>query len=120
MPALPADIGAAIRDVLIVTWSDPDIALRYPGARDGSVTVADGYFDDEADALEVIEARGALIGEERRRFTVVAMDLFWPAVSTDVPRALLVDPEQGANTAFIISRLEDDLEAETSSFELFG
>jgi hypothetical protein len=35
MPATPADIGAAMREVLIVTWASPTMGARYPSARDG-------------------------------------------------------------------------------------
>ena len=62
MPATPADIAAASRDVVVATWSDATIAGRYPSARDGSVQPEDGFFDAIADAQTVINARGALIG----------------------------------------------------------
>ena len=120
MPALPADIGAASRDVVLATFADATIAARYPASRDGSVTPADGYFDAVADANTVIQARGALIGAERRRFTVVAIDLAWPTVSTGVPQVQLVDAEQGVNAVFLAARVELDLEAETTTTELFG
>lgn len=120
MPALPADIAAATREAAISTWSDPAIAARYPAARDGSVTPAAGYCDSAIDADTVIKARGALIGVERRRFAVTVQDLAWPDPTTGIPTALLVDLEQRANGAFLMARVELDLEAETSSFELFG
>jgi hypothetical protein len=120
MPASTADIAAGSRDAAVATWADPAIAARYPSARDGTVTPADGYFDAVADATTVVSARGTLIGVERRRFTVVAGDLFWPAISTGLPQARLVDADQSADASFLVARLELDLEAETTSFELFG
>ncbi len=120
MPALPADIAAASREVAIATWSDATIAARYPAARDGSVTTALGYFDSAADADTIIDARGALIGAERRRFAVMAQDLVWPDPATGIPTARLIDDEQRADGAFLVARVELDLDAETSSFELFG
>lgn len=120
MPALPADIAAATREVAISTWSDPAIAARYPAARDGSVTPATSYFDRAADAQAIIDARGALIGVERRRFAVTAQDLVWPDPAAGIPTARLIDDEQRADGAFLVARVELDLDAETSSFELFG
>lgn len=120
MPALPADIAAASRDVVTATWSDPAIAARYPSARDGSVTPADGYFDAVADAQTVVTARGALIGADRRRFSAVASDVLWPTMSNGLPQARLVDREQGADLTCLVARLELDLEAETTTYELFG
>ncbi|MEG3167506.1 hypothetical protein U1737_04780 [Sphingomonas sp. LB3N6] len=120
MPALPADIAAASREVAISTWSDPAIAARYPAARDGSVTPATGYCDSAADADAIINARGVLIGVERRRFAVAVQDLVWPDPATGIPTVQLVDNEQRADGAFLVARVELDLDAETSSFELFG
>jgi len=120
MPATPADIAAASRDVELATWSDATIAARYPSARDGSVTPATGYFDSAADALAMINARGALIGTERRRFAVKVQDVLWPTPETGLPQATVVDAEQPVNGAFLAARIEIDLDAETTSYELFG
>ncbi len=120
MPALPADIAAASREVAISTWSDPAIVARYPAARDGSVTPANGYCDSAADADTIIQARGALIGVERRRFAVTVQGLVWPDPASGIPTARLIDTEQRADGAFLVARVELDLDAETTSLELFG
>jgi hypothetical protein len=120
MPATAADIAAASRDAAIATWSDAGIGSRYPSARDGSVTPATGFFDASGDAQTVIDARGALIGIERRRFTVGVDDLLWPAISTGLPQVQLIDGEQAVSATFLAARIEIDLEAETTSYELFG
>lgn len=120
MPALPNDIAAASRDVVTATWADPAIAARYPSARDGSVAPADGYFDAVADAQAVVDARGALIGADRRRFSMIAHDIAWPSVSTALPQVRLVDAEQRADLPCLVARVELDLEAETTTYELFG
>lgn len=120
MPADPADIGPAIRDSVKATWSDATIAARYPSSRDGSTTPAVGYFDSVADAQTVINARGALIGTERRRFTATAMDEVWPDLSAGTPQAQLVDAEQSANLACLTARLELNLDDGTTTYELFG
>ena len=120
MPATAADIAAASRDAATATWSDPTIAARYPTARDGAAEPATGYFDAIADAQTVAAARGALIGVERRRFTVTVAELIWPTVSTGLPTVRLIDAEQGVDGAFLVARIELDLDAETTTYELFG
>jgi hypothetical protein len=121
MPATPADIAAASRDVELATWSDGTIAGRYPSARDGSVTPATGYFDSAADAQTVINARGALIGSsEPQRFSVEVQDLLWPSPETGFPTDRLIDAEQVIDASFITARIELDLDAETTTHELFG
>lgn len=120
MPALQADIFAASRDSVMASWSDTAIGTRYPNARDGWTQPSTGYFDAIADAQTVINARGALIGVERRRFAVSAWGLSWPTVSTGLPLGQLIDVEQSANSSFISARFELDLEAETTNNELFG
>lgn len=120
MPALAADIGAATRDAVTVTWNSATIAARYPGARDGSVAPDDGYFDSVADAQTVIDARAALIGTERRRFVAVVQEVIWPDLSTGLPQIRLIDTENAVDATFIAARLEIDLEAETTTYELFG
>lgn len=120
MPALPADIAAASRDVVTVTWTNQAAIGRYPSAKDGSVTPADGYFDAQADAQTVINARGQLIGVERRRFSVGIDDVVWPDLAAGIPQVRLIDPEQRAAGGFLVARIEVDLDAETTAHELFG
>lgn len=120
MPATPADIAAALRESVTALWSDGSIAARYPSARDGSASPATGYFDSVADAQTVINARGALIGTERRRFTATVVDEVWPDLSAGPPQIQLVDAEQSANVACIVTRLELNLDDGTTTYELFG
>lgn len=120
MPALPEDIGAASRAVAVATWASPAVAARYPSARDGSITPADGYFDAIADAQTVVVARAVLLGTERRRFAAEVHDLLWPTIEAGVPQLRLIDAEQGVDGGFLAARVELDLEAETSTLELYG
>jgi hypothetical protein len=120
MPATSADIGAATRDALIVTWSSPAMAARYASARDGSVEPTVGYFDTAADAQAVNDQRGALIGTERRRFAVKTAGLVWPIVSAAIPQARVIDAEQALDATHLVARIEVDLEAETTTLETFG
>jgi hypothetical protein len=120
MPAIDADIGAASRDVVTATWSDPAIAARHPSARDGTVEAAPGYFDSLADAQAVANQRGALIGAERRRFAVVADAVlaFNPALG--LPQARVIDAEQSLDATLLAARIEVDFEQERTSLEVFG
>jgi hypothetical protein len=120
MPALPADIAAASRDATTVTWSSAAIAARYPNARDGSAEPPKGYFDNPAHAQAAVNARGALIGVERRRFTAVTQDIMWPDLTAGFPTARVVDAENAANRGMLIARIELDLEFETTNLETFG
>jgi len=120
MPALDSDIGAASRDVVTAQWSDSAIAARYPSARDGLISPAEGYFDAIADAQTVLNARATLIGTEGRRFAVAAADIVWPSISTATPSFGLIDAEQAVNGTLIATQIELDLDAETTSIGLYG
>jgi hypothetical protein len=120
MPADVADVAAASRASTVATWSDLALVGRYPNARDGTVLPATGYFDATADAETVGAARGALVGTERRRFAVDVQELIWPDVESGVPTMHLVDAEQRADLDCLTARIELDLDAETTSLELFG
>lgn len=120
MPASDADIAAASRDVVTATWSSTTIAARYPSARDGSLDPASGYFDSLADAQAIADARGELIGAERRRFAVVVEQLLNIDPTAGVPQARVIDSEQALDATMLAARIEVDLEQDRTSYELFG
>jgi hypothetical protein len=120
MPATPADIAAASRRARIETWSDAAVKARYANARDQQDEPAEGFFDSAADGAIAIAARGALMGTERRRFTAVAADIVWPDFAAGVPLVKLIDPEHLVNGNFLPVRIALSLEAETTSYEVFG
>lgn len=120
MPASVGDIAAGIRRARVETWSDAAIKTRYPSARDGGSEPAEGLFDAVADALTAITARAALFGIERRRFVAEAQDLLWPDPASAIPIILLVDLEQAMNGKTLPARIELDLEAEATRYEVFG
>lgn len=117
MPALPADIAAGTRPAQIETWSSATIKTRYPSARDGSEEPAEGFFDSSANASTAITARGGLLGVERRRFSVRADSLIWPAPGLGLPTSTLIDPEHAVNAAAMSCRIEVDLEQERTNYE---
>lgn len=120
MPALPADIAAAIRDGVTELWESAAIKARYPGARDAGSPASEGFFDDPADAETVAAARGALLGVERRRFTVPVQGQLWIDLTAGLPSYRLIDAAQGADLVCIPARIEVDLENEETTLELFG
>lgn len=120
MTATAADIAAATRKAIVSNWSSATIHTRYPNARDGLSSPAEGFFDANADADTALAARGALIGTERRRFTVKVADVIWIDPTAGIPTVTLVDAEQGVSGNFLVARYELDLEAETTTLELFG
>ena len=120
MPATPTDIAAAGREAAISTWQSAMIAARYPTARDGTLSPSMGLFDSAADAQTVVNARGTLIGTERRRFAVLVQEVIWPEISVAIPTMTLIDGEQSVNDSFLAARIELDLEPETTNLELFG
>lgn len=118
--ALSADIVAASREAVLATWQSSTIKTRYPGARDEGSPPGEGFFDDPTDAQACVDARGALLGTERRRFTVPVEDLLWIDPTSGLPTYTLVDSDQGVNAACLVARLELNLEDESTSLELFG
>lgn len=118
MPALTADIAAGTRPAKIETWTDAAIQARYPNARDASERPAEGFFDSAANAVTALTQRGALIGAERRRFKVVIGEPWFPDPKSGIPTVTLIDPEQKVNAAGMVSRIEVNLESETTIFEV--
>mgnify|MGYP003576328756 CR=1 FL=1 len=120
MPALTADIAAAIRRAKVESWSDAAVKTRYPNARDGLAEPAEGFFDSTADGQAAIAARGALFGTERRRFAAAAQTLVWPDLAAGIPLVRLVDPDLKLDANTIPVRIELSLEDGTTSYECFG
>lgn len=120
MAALPADIAAAIRDGVTEQWESAAIKARYRGARDAGSPASEGFFDDPADAASVAAERGALLGVERRRFTVPVQSLLWIDPTQGLPTFRLIDAGQRADMLCIPARIEIDLENQETILELFG
>ncbi len=114
------DISAGTRAAVVVTWSDAAVKALFPSARDGELSPAEGFFDSATDAQACVNARGALIGAFRRRFAVTASELTWLDPVTGLPAARLIDVEQAVDQVLLVGRVELDLEAETTTVELFG
>lgn len=124
MPALSADITAAMRDAAIDTQSSSLIKTWHPNARDTGAAPREGWYDDPADTA-VMNAEGfGLLGVERRVFSVPMMGardaLAVLADLNTTPTVQLVDAEQQVNALFLVAFVEIDLEADSATLELFG
>jgi hypothetical protein len=119
MPATSADIAVATRPSVTASWSNSTIRTRYPTAsRDGTGEIVTGHCDAIADAQVLVDAQGALIGTERRRFAVRLDGLHWIAPASTVT---VIDAEQGGLSGpALVSRCAFDLEEEMTVLELFG
>ena len=120
MTASTEDIAAGTREATIGSWQDDALHGRYPGARDALTPPAEGFFDVAADAQTAANQRGALIGVERRRFSVPINDVVWFDPVAGLPTVRLVDALQLVDRSCLIARIEVDLETDTTSLELFG
>lgn len=119
MPATATDATAIQRAARIVKDESSTIKARYPD-RDQLTNPAEGFFDSATDAASCLTQRRALIGTERRRFSVQVAELVWIDPETSLPTVQLVDGEQVINAACLIARVQLDLENETTVMELFG
>ena len=121
MPALVSDVEAGTRRAQIETSSNSAIKTRYPSAKDGAAQPAEGFFDTAADAQSIVTARMALFGVETRRFTIEVDALQFPPEPPTIRRIALTDPEQNCSASpMLTARIELDLEAERTNYEVFG
>lgn len=120
MPADPAIVPRATRAAQIVTRADPSLLATYPGARDGLTTPSPGYFENAADAAAALELVAALIGRFRRRFLVNIAEEHEVDPATGIPTFRLIDDELGVDTPAVLTRMQIDMERETSTFEVMG
>ena len=88
-------------------------------ARDGSDDPVEGFFDSATDATAALAQRMALLGTVRRRFVVAVNDVVEVTPGT-VPTHRVIDAEQGLDASLLLSRIEVDLEQETTQLEYLG
>lgn len=119
--ATQTDVAIGTRAAQIESVEDDAIKTRYPNrARDGLLQPDAGYFDLVADAQTVLAAREALTGTDgRRRFAVEVEGLIWFDAQA-FAGVRLVDSDLSVDAVFLVARIEVDLEAEMTRFELFG
>jgi len=120
MPALVADIQRATRKARIVTLTDSAIQSDYNGARDAIDEPEPGYFESAADASTVLALKQALNGVFKRRYVVEIADEVVVDPLTAVPTWHLTDSETGAAGNVLLTRIEVDMETETTQAEVLG
>ncbi|MGD9470610.1 MAG: hypothetical protein AB7G24_00765 [Novosphingobium sp.] len=120
MPATPANIARAIRAARVVTRSDSAIQAAFPDARDQLDAPRPGYFELAADGETALELVAQLIGVRRRRFVVEIDGLVWLDPADGVPTWHLTDAELGVDDDMLLTRIEVDMESETTTVELWG
>lgn len=120
MPALVADIQRATRKARVVTLTDTAIQSAYTGARDAIDAPDPGFFETAANASTVLALKQTLIGVFRKRYTVEIADEVWIDPLTAVPTWHLTDTETGVDADVLLTRIEVDLETETTSVEVLG
>ena len=118
MSALPNDIAAATREAIIERYENTAVRDALTGARDGSLTPGEGFFDLLGDAKTIVDERGLVLAGDPR-FSVSVAALVWSDPSLATPAVRLVDSEQSVDARLCCSRIELDLEEEVTSFELF-
>ena len=124
MPASAADVARATRAAAIDIQSDAGVLARQAGARDNFASPRPGFWDSPANAATVNAAGFALIGTERRRFSVRVADVLelagWLDASQITPTVTLVDAALVVNGPMLISRIEIDDAAGITALEVFG
>lgn len=120
MPADPADIQRAIRQSRVVTYEDGGMQAAYPNARDSLDNPHPGYCEDAGDTAQVLDAIGTLIAAPRQRYLVTIGDEMWLDPLAGIPTFQLIDEELGADLPVLLTRLEVDMENETTGIEVMG
>lgn len=120
MSALPADIVRATRAARTVTRVDTAIQSAFAKARDQGDAPQAGYFQSAAHAALALDVQAALIATFRRRFAVRVAGEIAIDPMTSIPTFHLTDSEQDIDDAVLLTRIELDLETETTSIEVIG
>ena len=118
MPATPANIARALRKARVVTLEDPAVRAAFPDARDQVDDPRPGYFELAADAESALRLSADLLGRPRRRFIVRLADEVWLNPAEGVPTWHLADAELEVDAPGLLTRIEIDMEQETTTVEL--
>ena len=118
MPATPANIARALRKARVVTLEDTAVRAAFPDARDQVDDPRPGYFELAADAEAALSMAADLLGKHRRRFIVGLSGEIWLNPADGVPTWRLVDAEYEVDAPGLVTRLEIDMEQETTTVEL--
>ena len=124
MPATPARIGFITNQFRRAIAETPSVKLRYGDLARYSEDPIETFFDSQADAQILADARQALLSPERRRFTCTAtgvgeaLDLDLTAGA--IPLVQYVDSEREADMPALIAEIGYDFSRQTSTFTIWG
>ena len=123
MPATAARIGFIQQQFRRAVAETPAIKARYGALARESEDPVETFFDSEADAQVIADARQALLGTERRRFRVVVRDageLLDLPLAGDVLVVRYVDADRDADRPMLLSELVIDLGKQAANLTLWG
>lgn len=123
MPATPARIGFIQQEFRRAVSVTAAMRTRYGALARESEDPVPTYFDSEADAQVIADARQALLGTERRRFKVVTKNIdevLALSFTGDIPVARYVDTERDVDRGMLISEIVVDLGKNSATLTLWG
>lgn len=125
MTATPARIAFVTQEWRQTRIEDSTIRTRYGKLARESDDPVETFFDSVTDANTVATARMALLGTERRRFSVrmIGLDeaLALNFLTGKVPVATFTDTEKAASgMATIIAEFGFDFDKQNANFTLWG
>ena len=132
MPATPARIGFIQQEFRRAVSETAAMRTRYGALARETDDPVPTYFDNEADAQVIADARQALLGTERRRFKVVTKDIegvLALGFTGDIPVARFVDgnltldrtrDRKEIDQAMLISEIMVDLGKNSATLTLWG
>lgn len=123
MAASPARIGFIQQQFRHAVAESPLTKERHGSLARESDDPVETFFDSEADAQIVADARQALLSVERRRFRLTATDLSEVLdleYALAVPRAQYVDAERDADRPVLLSEIVFDFSRQSATLTIWG
>lgn len=124
MPATAARIGFITQEFRKVVSETASVVTRHGDLARKSDDPIETYFDDEADAQLVADARQTLLSAERRRFRLGAQGLdealtlsFTGGV---LPTARYIDAERNIDRSVLIAEVGFDFARQNADFTIWG
>lgn len=123
MVATPARIGFVLEEYRRVIAQDGVMKERYRDLARESEDPIETFFENTADAQKVADARQALLGKERRRFSVQVTgvkDVLELSESRTIHLVRYTDEQRGVNRSMLICDFAIDLAAGKADITLWG
>lgn len=123
MPATPARIGFIQEEFRRAIAETAEMRTRYGTLARESDDPVGTFFDHEADAQIIADARQDLLGTERRRFRAQVKgvaEVLALQFDGDVPVANFVDTDRRLDRPMLVSEIVVDLGKNTATLTLWG